>query len=347
MKKSSRSRRASHAAKVAARSAHSAGAVRAYVESFVHPDGRPDLRLREKSTRRIIQVFSSDPLMHRVAPLAHLMADCYSHGHGLTKASGRDEYIAIAAPILEQSSEKVTFWLDHQFVVTVSIQTSAVISPPTSLWCFIEKYSAEGGAPGLRLREKGTGRKVEMYGESKDHLVAFLASPQVTGYDALLGNLYDENGYREYVLVSGGTTVDTYDVIRYQDDSELTYLLGPSPDTAYRDAFRSADAETAASAHRRTATTQLRDGRYREAVLWARLAVETACGGGGEITRRRLGAVPLVSEAAYALFLKRNVAVHESDTRIEQQDAEEAVRLMNQVLDHLAQEKVTEPPRAD
>ncbi len=336
MTKNSRSRSASHAAKVAARSAQSTGVVKAYVEWFLRPDGRPDLRLREKTTRRLIRVLSDDPIMHQITPLANLMGDCYSHGHGLVRPTGRDEYIAIEAPIVKQSSEEVCFRLDHQFVVTVNLQSTDISSPPTSLWCFIEKYTAEDGTSGLRLREKGTGRKVEMYGKSKNHLVSFLASPQIHGHDALLGNLYEKDGYRDYVLVSGGTTVDTYDVIRYRDDSELTYLLGPSPDTAYRDAFRLAGGETAATAHARTAATHLRDGRYREAVLSARLAVETACGGGGAITRRRLAGVPEVSEAALALFEKRNVAVHESDTRIEQQDAEIAVRLMNKVLDHLA-----------
>lgn len=319
--KTSRRRSASHAAKVAARSAQSTGVVRAYVERFVRPDGRPDLRLREKTTRRLVRVLSDDPVMHQITPLANLMGDCYAHGHGLTRPTGRDEHIAIGAPIVNQNSEEVCFWLDDQFVVTVNIQTSAVSAPPTSLWCFIEKYEVDDGVTGLRLREKGTGRKVEMYGKSKDHLLAFLASPQVHGHDGLLGNLYDKEGYRDYVLVSGGTTVDTYDVIRYQDDSDLSYLLGPSPDTAYRDAFRVTEEESAAAAHARTATTHLRDGRYREAVLSARLAVETACGGGGDITRRRLAEVPALSNAAFALFQKRNVAVHESETRIEQQDA--------------------------
>ncbi|WHE37795.1 hypothetical protein [Microbacterium sp. BDGP8] len=309
--------------------------VRAYVESFERPDGKPDLRLREKVTRRIIRVLSGDPLMHQITPLATLMAECYSHGHGLTKATGRDEHIAIAAPVVGQTSEEVCFWLDQNFVVTVRIQTAAVVSPPTSVWCFIEKYSSEDGQPGLRLREKGTGRKVEMYGETKDQLIAFLASPQATGYDELLANLYEKDGYRDYVLVSGGTTVDTYDVIRYEYDSKLTYIIGPTTDTAYRDAFRVMEEETAATAHARTAATHLRDGRYREAVLYARLAIEAACGGRGLTVANRLADAPEVSKAAMALNELRHTAVHGLDTRIEQHDAEEAVRLMNQVLEHV------------
>lgn len=124
MTKNSRSRSASHAAKVAARSAQSTGVVKAYVEWFLRPDGRPDLRLREKTTRRLIRVLSDDPIMHQITPLANLMGDCYSHGHGLVRPTGRDEYIAIEAPIVKQSSEEVCFRLDHQLVVTVNLQST-------------------------------------------------------------------------------------------------------------------------------------------------------------------------------------------------------------------------------
>lgn len=331
----SKARRASHAAKIAARSAQSSGAVRCYVEAFERPDGMPDLRLREKSTRRIIRVLSDDPVMHRITPLANLMGDCYSHGHGLTTPTGRDEHIAIAAPVVQQNAAEIHFWLD-EFSVKVHLQTAAVVSPPTSVWCYIEEYSGSDGAIGLRLREKGTGRKVEMYGDNKQHLGRFLASPRIAGEQEGLSNLYEKDGYRDYVLVSGGTAINSYDVIRYNNDSSLTYLLGPTADTAYRDAFRVSADEPAAAAHARTATAHLHDGRYREAVLAARLAVETACGGGGIITKRRLAGAPSdVLDAANALQERRHVAVHESETRIEQQDAEIAVRSMNRLLLYL------------
>lgn len=332
---SSKARQASHAAKVAARSAQSSGAVRCYVEAFERPGGVHDLRLREKSTRRIIRVLSGDPRMHQIAPLANLMGDCYAHGHGLTKPTGRDEHIAIAAPVLRQDAGEIYFQLD-EFSVQVNIRTSAVVSPPVSVWCYIEDYSDGDGVIGLRLREKETGRKVEMYGDTKQHLAQFLASPHATGMRGRLSNLYEKDGYRDYVLVSGGTAVNSYDVIRYNNGSSLTYLFGPTADTAYRDAFRVSAGEPAATTHARTATAHLHDGRYREAVLTARLAVETACGGGGIITKQRLAGAPSdVLSAATALRDKRHVAVHESETRIEQQDAEIAVRSMNEVLAYL------------
>jgi hypothetical protein len=82
------------------------------------------------------------------------------------------------------------------------------------------------------------------------------------------------------------------DVVLFNDDVALTYLHGPSPDTAYRDVFRLLAEESAAMAHARIAQTHFESGRYREAVLSARLAVETACGGRGPDVKRRLAGAP-------------------------------------------------------
>jgi hypothetical protein len=167
-----------------------------------------------------------------------------------------------------------------------------IISPPLSVWCYVEEYPGENGHLGLRLRQKVTGRKVEMYGKTKDHLTEFLASTRFTDAYKLMPNLYEKDGYRDYVLVSGGTAVDSYDVLLFKDGAQLTYLLGPTPDTAYRDAFRILEEESAAAAHSRTAVTHFGSGRYREAVLSARLAVEMASGGGGSDVKRRLAGAP-------------------------------------------------------
>jgi hypothetical protein len=243
---------------------------------------------------------------------------------------------------LSQNAQEVDASFDGRFAVAVKISTTLVDSPPVSVWCYIEEYDAGDGNPGLRLRQKVTGRKVEMYGESKKHLITFLASPQFTGSRGLMPNLYEAGGYSDYVLVSGGAAVDSYDVLRLKNSGQLTYSLGPSPDTAYRDAFRILEEEAAAVTHSRTATAHLEQGRYREAVLSARLAAEMACGGGGlEIKRRLAGAPSDVIAAAALLYEKRNVAVHEGGTRIEQQDAEQAIRAMNVILEHLAVDVVS------
>ncbi|WP_133241723.1 hypothetical protein [Microbacterium sp. Gd 4-13] len=175
-----------------ARSAQASGVVKCYVEAFERQDRRPDFRLFEKSTRRRVRVLSDNPLFQRVPPLANLLQDCHAHGGGLTDRWSREEYIAVAAPISAQDPDEIAVWLDNRFSVKVNIATANIESPPVSVWCYIEEYS-EGSetALGLRLREKTTGRKVEMYGSNKRHLTTFLASPHFTGADAKMSNLYE------------------------------------------------------------------------------------------------------------------------------------------------------------
>ncbi len=332
---SSKARRAAHAAKVTARSAQSSSIVKCYVERFENAVGAPDLRLREKSTQRLVRVLTGNQTFRSLAPLSNLLQDCYVHGGGLVEPRSRTEYIAISAPIVTQNAQEIAVAFEG-FSVKVHIVTADTVSPPISVWAYIEEYPVEDGGLGLRLREKVTGRKIEMYGKNQDHLLTFLSSPQLTGAKTHMVNLYQKDGFEDYVLVSGGTATDSYDVLLFNDGTELTYLLGPTPDTAYRDAFRVFTEESAPEAHARTAQTHFDSGRYREAVLSARLAVETACGGRGLDVKRRLADAPAdITTAAEALYGKRHVAVHEGETRVEQPDAIHAIRAMQQVLSHL------------
>lgn len=336
---SSKARRAAHAARVTARSAQSSGMVKCYVECFERPDGMPDLRLREKFTRRTVRILTDQPMLQPFAPMSNLLQDCYAHGRGLIEPRNRKEHVAIAAPIFTQNVQEIVVWLGDEFSVTVNILSAHIVSPPVSVWCYVEEYPGENESLGLRLRQKVTGRKVEMYGKTKDHLTEFLASPHFTGAYKLMPNLYEKDGYHDYVLVSGGTAVDSYDTLLFEDGAQLTYLLGPTPDTAYRDAFRALEEESAAAAHARTAWTHFEGGRYREAVLSARLAVEMACGGGGRDVQRRLAGAPHdVSTAGDALYAKRHIAVHEGGTRVEQQDALQAIRAMKRIHGYLEPE---------
>lgn len=335
-KSNSKSRRAAPAAKVAARGAQSSGIVKCYVERFENSSGTPDLRLREKSTKRLVRVLTSNQIFRSFAPLSNLLQDCFAHGGGLIEARSRTEYIAISAPIVTQTAQEIAVAFEH-FSVKVHIVTAQITSPPTSVWAYIEEYPNEDGALGLRLRQKVTGRKIEIYGRNQDHLLTFLSSPQFTSADTRMANLYEKDGFEDYVLVSGGTATDSYDVILFNDGAELTYLLGPTPDTAYRDAFRVLGDESAPKAHARTAQTHFDRGQYREAVLSARLAVETACGGRGKDVKCRLNDAPAdVTAASTTLYEKRHVAVHEGDTRVEQSDALQAIRAMHRVLAYLA-----------
>lgn len=332
---SSKARRAARAANVTARSAQSSGIVKCYVERFENAAGAPDLRLREKSTKRLVRVLTDNQTFRSLAPLSNLLQDCYAHGGGLIELRSRGEHIAISAPIVTQDAQEIAVAFEG-FSVKVHVVTADIESPPTSVWAYIEEYSVEGGGLGLRLRQKVTGRKIEMYGKNQDHLLTFLSSPQFTAASTHMANVYQKDGFDDYVLVSGGTATDSYDVVLFSDGAELTYLLGPTPDTAYRDAFRVLTDETAPEAHVRTAQTHSDRGRYREAVLSARLAVETACGGRGADVKRRLADAPAdVATAGDALYRKRHVAVHEGDTRVEQPDAIQAIRAMHRVLAYL------------
>lgn len=330
-----KARRVAHTLKVAARSAQSSGMVKCYVERFELPDGRHDLRLREKLTRRTVRVLTDQQLLQQLSPMSNLLQDCYAHGGGLIEPRTREEHVAIAAPIFEQNPREIKVLLSD-ISVTVNIKSSRVTTPPVSVWCYVEEYPGDNGSLGLRLRQKVTGRKVEMYGRNQDHLTRFLASSRLTDAYDVMPNLYEKDGYQDYVLVSGGTAVDSYDVLLFEEDIQLTYLLGPTLDTAYRDAYRVLEDESAASAHLLTALRHFEGGRYRESVLSARLAVEMACGGSGKHVQKRLAqAPPEVSEAGANLYKIRHVAVHEGGTRFEQPAAWEAILAMKRVLAYL------------
>ena len=154
--------------------------------------------------------------------------------------------------------------------------------------------------------------------------------------DQASGRFGGWDGFDDYVLVSGGAATDSYDVLLFNDGAELTYLLGPTPDTAHRDAFRALTDESAPEAHACTAQTHFDTTRYREAVLAARLAVETACGGRGPDVKRQLADASADGAAAGdALYGKRHIAVQEGDTRVEQPDATQAILAMHSVLAYL------------
>lgn len=333
----SKARHSAHATKVAARSANASGVIRCYVEAFNHADGTPDLRLREKKTGRQVIVKTTDTRYRHRSPLTNLLQDCYRHGGALGDRWSRKETIALTAPVATQDAEHIAVWLDGDLSVSVDIDTAEITDAPLSVWCYIEEYADEtSDILGLRLREKETGRKVEMFGKNKEHLTMFLASPRFSGAENVMPNLYERGGFVDYVLVSGGTAVDSFDVLLFEDNNDLTYLLGPSPDTAYRDAFRCLNSETAAQSHARTAHAHFDKGHYREAILAARLAVETGCGGRSTDVKPRLAKAPSeVSDAGDALYKIRHVAIHEGDTRIEQPDAKHALQAMSTVLDYL------------
>lgn len=93
--------------------------------------------------------------------------------------------------------------------------------------CYIEEYEGVPGVPSTlsaRLREKGTGRRVEVSGTEADgeELLELLASPKAHGLSASIPNVYEASGYRDYVFVSGIAEIDASDLIRLTHDNRLT-----------------------------------------------------------------------------------------------------------------------------
>lgn len=143
---SSKARQAARAAKVTARSAQSSGIVKCYVERFENAAGAPDLRLREKSTRRLVRVLTNNQTFRSFAPLSNLLRDCYAHGGGLAEPRGRAEYIAISAPIVTQSAQEISVAFER-FSVKVHIASADIAFPPTSVWAYIEDVCRRGRWP--------------------------------------------------------------------------------------------------------------------------------------------------------------------------------------------------------
>lgn len=308
--------------------------VRCYIEKWNQAGIGQDLRFREKKSKRFVRVLTEDPEIASLVPLANLLAESFSHAAGLVDPQETKEYIQITGNVLMATQDEVGFWLDGDFTTRVNI-VAPKHSTLTAIWCYVEEYG-DDEPRNVRLREKITGRKVEMWGSEKESLIAFLSSPRALGAKQLLPNLFEKNEFEAYVLVSGGTTVDTHDSIRFEGDDSLTYLIGPTPDTAYRDALRALSEDFSTGAHVRTAHKHLYEGHYRAAIITARLAVESACGGGGKAIKNRLAAAPaIIQTAAKVVQEMRNIAVHESDSRIEQQQAEQALAAMTVVLKYL------------
>lgn len=91
--------------------------------------------------------------------------------------------------------------------------------------CYIEEYQVQGGGLGARLREKGTGRKVDL-GVTSDGKRAFLRFLSgAADMRNVLPGLYRLDGDEAYVRVAGDVDFDSPDEIRYIYNDNLEYLV--------------------------------------------------------------------------------------------------------------------------
>jgi hypothetical protein len=92
--------------------------------------------------------------------------------------------------------------------------------------CYIDEYTNEAGTLSARLREKITGRKVDLGiadAEARTHLLQFLSAAKQNQAD--FPDYFDKDA-DESIVVTGEVDFDAPDEIRYLYNGELSYLFG-------------------------------------------------------------------------------------------------------------------------
>lgn len=100
------------------------------------------------------------------------------------------------------------------------------MSQHKSTKCYIEEYDNDRGQLSARLREKGTGRKVDLgiTAASKQHFLRFLSGAHAQ--KAVLPGLFSKGGDAEdCIVVSGDLDFDAPDEIRFIYNEKLSYLI--------------------------------------------------------------------------------------------------------------------------
>lgn len=96
----------------------------------------------------------------------------------------------------------------------------------TSTKCYIEEYENEQGKIGARLREKVTGRKVDLglTLDGKREFLQFLSAARAN--IALMPDVFSKAGDEDCVVVTGDLDFDAPDEIRFIYNENLSYLFG-------------------------------------------------------------------------------------------------------------------------
>lgn len=92
--------------------------------------------------------------------------------------------------------------------------------------CYIEEYETERGQLGARLREKSTGRKVDLgltTPEGKTHFLRFLSAAAVN--KAAVPDVFSRDGDADCIIVSGDIDFDAPDELRFIHNGKLSYLF--------------------------------------------------------------------------------------------------------------------------
>lgn len=92
--------------------------------------------------------------------------------------------------------------------------------------CYVEQYENESGQRSARLREKGTGRKVDLGitdAAGRNDFLLFLSAAAAN--ESLMPDLFSKTGEADAVLVSGDIDFDAPDEMRFRHNSRLSYLF--------------------------------------------------------------------------------------------------------------------------
>jgi len=93
--------------------------------------------------------------------------------------------------------------------------------------CYIDEYVNEQGRASARLREKRTGRKVDLgFADTaaQQHFLQFLSAAERHGDE--MPEVFDKDGDADCVVVSGDLDFDAPDEIRFIFNERLAYAFG-------------------------------------------------------------------------------------------------------------------------
>ena len=92
--------------------------------------------------------------------------------------------------------------------------------------CYIEEYANADGQPAARLREKHSGRKVDLGfadAAEREHFLQFLSAAM--RHKTEVPDVFTKDGNADCVVVSGDLDFDAPDEIRFIFNERLSYLF--------------------------------------------------------------------------------------------------------------------------
>jgi hypothetical protein len=99
------------------------------------------------------------------------------------------------------------------------------MSELASTRCYVEEYEVAPGKVGARLREKGSGRKVDLGGTSSEsdiqHFRMFLGALRANKAD--MPGVFDKDSAEDTIIVEGDLDFDAPDEIRFVYNEKLTF----------------------------------------------------------------------------------------------------------------------------